>query len=300
MDYLRGDKEEALEDITTYLHEILKRDTKLLGADRKILASGLDAELRRLTEVSEALDAVIYKGETKPREVALVGMERFDDPELGSAREQLERLMETYGLRDIFSKTVATLAYEDKTRDLSVYYTNLAGTAFGEYNYVQESIRLFKCEIWEKPKALERPYNVRIIIHEWAHSTDPKRRGLLYSEKSSSNTLEELVSDIHFIAEWERVIKKDPAEVTGYIAAIARAEDPRGEKNPPEVRFHEDWAESMSIFLVAPWLLGKKSPERYRFCSEWAENNIPNFSMEAHIARLRMAVMERMDRQSRS
>ena len=297
IDYLRGDKEEVLEDATTYLHEILKRDAKLLGADREILARGFTAELRRLSEVSEALDAVIYKGETKPREVALVGMEHFDNQERGSAREQIERLLETYGVREIFSQTVATLAFEDRTRDLSVY--NLAGTADAEYDYTKETIRLLKSEKWEHPEALELPRGAQLILHEWAHGTDPTLRGLLYSEKSSSNTLEELISDTRFIAEWERIIAQDPTEVTAYVAAVAK-EQPTYGQNPAETRFREDWAESMSIFLVAPWLLGEKSLERYKFCLKWAQQNIPNFSMEAHIMRLRMAFMERMDRPPRA
>lgn len=291
IDYLRGDKEEALEDITTYLHEVLKRDTKLLGADREILARGFTAELRRLSEVSEALDAVIYKGETKPREAAFTNMERFDDPELGSARERIERLLETYGVREIFSRTVATLAFEDRTRDLSAY--NIAGTAYGEYGYAKETIRLLKSADWERPQALELPSGAQKILHEWAHSTDPTFRGLLYSEKSSSNTMEELISDTRFIAEWERVIKKDPKEVTGYIAAIARAEDPRGEKNPPEARFREDWAESMSLFLVVPWLLQKNSQQRYRFCLAWAKENIPDYTLKKHLGGLELARQRR-------
>lgn len=281
----------VLYDITRHFQKILEQDADALAKDRLALVTRFTIERQRLSDTAEALHTTIYKKESEPRELALVGMERFDDPELGSAREQIERLVETYGVKDVFSQTVATLAHEDRTRDLSVY--KIAGTAAGEYDYSQKAIRLLKNELWERPKVLESKEGVGMILHEWAHSTDPTLQGLRRRQTSAADSLEEIVSDVAFITDWERVIGKDQRAVTRYVAEIVH------KGNPAEARFREDWAESMTLFLHVPSFLEKHNPERYRFCLEWAQKHLPDFSMEKHLARLQLAVMERLDRPPR-
>ena len=158
---------------------------------------------------------------------------------------------------EIIGKNIKSIKYEDIKKPLDKMY-GIDGDSAATYNPLNREVALYKVDT--PNKGFFKSF-YRLISHESAHSLDPR---LIPQEKLS------ILEEIEMIIDWDKV--KEEEESTSVYVRIIKNTDKGKEKNLKSI---EDFAETVSSFLITPTLLKSKSPKRFEFCEKWFVRQFP-------------------------